>query len=238
METITITGEIDKAAAERLRRDLDAAHGDDVVIAIDSLGGNFIAGLKMYADLTDYKGGTVARIVHAGSAATLPLCGCDRAVNTARGTVFVHAPTAAAVKDIGLSIGDLREAIGSLERTTTIIATIYAAKNSMGWPTHKAINVYRNIMRREGGTTWGPGGQPPLCDSCESDGHRPISNVHRREPTSVLAQVVQGGFLAGVGVGARMAAATIAKNGRRRQWTHADGSRYGGPFANQRDGVD
>jgi len=236
MTTIKITGEIDKAAAERLRRDLAAAQGDDVVVEIDSAGGSFVAGLRMYSDLTDYKDATVARIVHAGSAATLALCGCDRAVNTARGTVFIHAPTAAAVKDIGLSIGDLREAIGSLERTTTIIAAIYTAKNSMGWPTHRAISVYRNIMGREGGTTWGPGGKPPLCDSCESN--RPISNVQRSEPSSVLGQVALGALRAGAGVGARMAAATIAKGNGRPRWRHSDGSPYGGPFANQVRGKD
>jgi len=234
METIRIEGEITADSARDLRRRLDAARGDDVMIEIDSHGGSFIAGLKMYADLQDYKGKTTARIIRALSAATLPLCGCSRAVNTAAGIVMVHGPTTAAVKDVGLSIGDLQDAIGSLKRTTGVLAAIYAEKNAMGWPMNRAIGIYQTLMRREGGTTWGPGGTPPLCDSCESNGHRPISNLATRAPVPVgaLGEVAKGAFEAGVAVGVREAVATIAKNGRPR-WFHSDGSAFGQPFANQ-----
>jgi len=235
MRSIKINGEIDKAAAERLRRDLDCAQGDDVVVEIDSHGGSFVAGLKMYADLKDYRGRTTARIIHAGSAATLPLCACDESVNTEKGTVFIHAPTAVAVKDIGLDIGDLRQAIGSLERTTNILAAIYAAKNTMGWPMHRAIDLYKTLMQRKGGTTW-RGAAGGLIDRCEKPATIRAASNGNRPPVGVLGEIALGGFQAGVEYGAREAVATIAKANGRSRWCHSDGSPFGLPFANKREG--
>jgi hypothetical protein len=231
MKTIKINGEIHKAAAERLRRDLDAAHGDEVTLEIDSHGGNFIAGLKMYAELQEYPAKTVARVIHAGSAATLPLCGCTEAVNTEKGTVFVHAPTATAVKDIGLSIGDMQEAIGSLQRTTRILANIYALKDPGGFPMHRAPGVWETMMQRKGGTTWGPGGKARLCDSWEKpDASRPVSNTQYQEPVppGLLGEVAAGALAAGLEHGARIAAASVAKreNGKPKPLREA-----GQPFA-------
>jgi len=242
METIRITGEISADSARDLRRRLDAARGDDVLLEINSFGGSAIAGLKMYGELKDYKGATTAHIAHAGSAATLVVCGCDRAVGTPQATVFIHAPTAAAVKDVGLTIGELQEAVGSLRRTGAIIAAVYARKNSMGWPVHRAIGVYQTMMAREGGTTWGPGRGCPLIDSYEGNGHRRIDNLASREPIPAdapLAEIALGAFKAGVEVGVEQAVAAIAKErDPRAGWRHCDGTRFGQRRANQLPGVD
>jgi hypothetical protein len=228
MRTVRINGEIDRAAAERLRRDLVDAHGD-LVVEIDSPGGSFVAALRMLADLQEYRGKTTARVIRALSAATLPLCGCTEAVNTATGSVMIHLPTAAAVADVGLSIGDMQQAIGSLKRTTSILAAIYAAKNSMGWPTHRAVGVYKMMMAREGGTTWGPGGTPPLCDRCEKPATvRATANSQQEAvPAGLLGEIAMGALRAGARYGAQVAVATIAKRDGRPRWCRATGEAFG-----------
>ena len=129
MATIRIVGELTADSLRRFRSELAAARGDDLILEIDSIGGSAIAGLSMYADLAGWPGNTTAHVRHAGSAATLPMCACQRVIVAEDSRVVTHAPKVQAVRDIGLDVGDLREAIGSLERTLNLIAGCYAEKS-------------------------------------------------------------------------------------------------------------
>jgi ATP-dependent protease ClpP protease subunit len=227
--TIKISGEITGETLRGFRRRLDAAKGEDLLVEIDSPGGNFIAGLGLYNEIKAWPRQTTARVIYAGSAATLPMCACDKAVLTAKGTVLIHLPTVATVKDVGLDVGDLRKLIDNLEVTTNVIGGVYTEK--AGWN----IEFWRNQMKR--GITWGPGpcGQAGgLIDRTESDGPRRPSNGERQEALPLLGEVAVGALKAGLDIGAKMAATAIAGNGSRPyRWRHSDGSAFGGPFDNQ-----
>lgn len=175
MKTIRMTGEIYKTAAERLRQELADARGEDVVLEIDSRGGSFIAGLRMWMDLKDHKGGTTARVIHAGSAATLPMVACDEVIMTEGATVFMHLPTAAATRDIQLDIGELRDAIDNLERAAIILGGCYAQK--AGGP----IEKWRLIMKQN--VTWSDTGavNVGLADRVEGSPALCLSNKQGRE---------------------------------------------------------
>jgi ATP-dependent protease ClpP protease subunit len=170
MRTIRIEGEIDAKAAERFRRELDAAGNDDVIVEINSPGGSFIAGLGMFSALRDHAGETVARVIHAGSAATIPMCACKEVAMAPEGSVFIHEPSALAVKDIQLDIGDLNSCVGRLEGTATIIAGLYAARagGRLEWWRHQMAE----------GTTWSAKGAVAcgLADGVEG-GSRPVGEA-------------------------------------------------------------
>jgi len=155
MRTIRISGELTAASLKAFRRDLQLAAGHDLTVDIDSNGGSAICGLAMYSDLKHWPGTTTARVHHAGSAATLPMCACQRVVMGPSSTLLTHAPTLRACRDLDLDVGDLQRAVDDVRTTTSMIAGIYAEKSGgsieswldklrseIRWSGQGAVNVH------------------------------------------------------------------------------------------------
>jgi ATP-dependent protease ClpP protease subunit len=136
MKTIYIRGELTAASLQAFQRDLAAAAGHDLVVEIDSRGGLAGVGLDMYLALKRWPGQTSAYVKHAGSAATLPMCGCQRVIVTDRSTVVTHAPAVWPKCGIGIELDELEQAVAHLRVTGSQLAGIYSERTGdsvEGW---------------------------------------------------------------------------------------------------------
>lgn len=88
-------------APRAFREALSAYEGQPLTVVIDSPGGDVSVGVAMYDALRTRKGETRAEVLRAYSAATLPLCACEkgkRAISPL-GTVMIHNPSCGAYGD-------------------------------------------------------------------------------------------------------------------------------------------
>jgi ATP-dependent protease ClpP protease subunit len=127
--TIRIKGELTEDSLRSFRAQMAAASGDDLLVEIDSPGGSASIGLGMYVALRRHPGQTTAHVKYAASAATLPMCGCERVIVNDRSVVVTHAPTVWPKCDIGIGLEELEQAIGHLRVTNSSLAGIYSEKS-------------------------------------------------------------------------------------------------------------
>ena len=80
----------DASCPDTLRKGLEEAAGDEVVIEINSPGGVCVYGYEMYTALKEYEGRTTAHVISAMSAATLLVCAADEALISDTGIFMIH----------------------------------------------------------------------------------------------------------------------------------------------------
>lgn len=102
----------DAASPDTLRKGLEEAAGDDVVIEINSPGGVCIYGYEMYTTLKEYEGKSTAHVISAMSAATLLVCAADEALISDTGIFMIHNVQSTAegdYRDMQMEADALRE---------------------------------------------------------------------------------------------------------------------------------
>ena len=136
MITIPISGIIDQYqydsesnnTPDALRKSLNEANGDDVLITINTPGGSVFYGFEMFSLISNYKGKTETRIVSlaASMGSLLALAGQKKSIeNTA--IFFIHNAQ-------GIAIGDYRkmEEEGKwLRDISGVISEIYSKKTNL-----------------------------------------------------------------------------------------------------------
>ncbi len=80
----------DASCPDTLRKGLEEAGGEDVVIEINSPGGVCVYGYEMYTALKEYEGRTTVHVISAMSAATLLVCAADEALISDTGIFMIH----------------------------------------------------------------------------------------------------------------------------------------------------
>lgn len=80
----------DASCPDILRKGLEEAGGEDVVIEINSPGGVCVYGYEMYTALKEYEGRTTVHVISAMSAATLLVCAADEALISDTGIFMIH----------------------------------------------------------------------------------------------------------------------------------------------------
>ncbi|MCM1045628.1 MAG: Clp protease ClpP [Candidatus Gastranaerophilales bacterium] len=80
----------DASSPNTLRKGLEEAAGEDVVLEINSPGGVCIYGYEMYTALMEYEGKITAHVISAMSAATLLVCAADEALISDTGIFMIH----------------------------------------------------------------------------------------------------------------------------------------------------
>ncbi len=132
-------------APRAFREALSAYEGQPLTVVIDSPGGDVSVGVAMYDALRARKGETRAEVLRAYSAATLPLCACEkgkRAISPL-GTVLIHNPSCGAYGDHH----EMRKAQEFLRVLGAAAASAYAQAMD------KPIEEVTALMERE--TVWG-----------------------------------------------------------------------------------
>ena len=102
----------DAASPDTLRKGLEEAAGDDVILEINSPGGVCIYGYEMYTALKEYEGKTTAHVISAMSAATLLVCAADEALISDTGIFMIHNVQSTAegdYRDMQMEADALRE---------------------------------------------------------------------------------------------------------------------------------
>lgn len=130
MTTIPISGIIARIEYESesnvtpqsLRKSLEKANGDDVLITINSPGGSVFEGLEMYSLIKNYRGKTETRIVSlaASMASIIALAGQVRSAESTASYMIHNAS--------GIALGDYREmrrVADFLENTSNHLSNIY-----------------------------------------------------------------------------------------------------------------
>nr|WP_300838887.1 head maturation protease, ClpP-related [uncultured Acetatifactor sp.] len=80
----------DASCPDTLRKGLEEAGGEDVIIEINSPGGVCVYGYEMYTALKEYEGRTTVHVISAMSAATLLVCAADEALISDTGIFMIH----------------------------------------------------------------------------------------------------------------------------------------------------
>lgn len=127
---------------DKLAAFLDKAAGRDVVINVNSAGGNFFDGLAMHTMLEEYAGRVTVKVVAlAASAASMLAMAGDEIQIAEAGIIMVHNAWSVAVGNSG----DMAEASRILDKLDASMAMLYASKTGM-----KAEEI-RQLMADE---TW------------------------------------------------------------------------------------
>lgn len=90
-------GEI--SCPENFRAGMEQAGDGQLVVHVNSPGGDLSAGIAIFEMLRQRKGKTRCEIIYAGSAATLIPCGCDESYISPAGMVMIHNPSMVAIGD-------------------------------------------------------------------------------------------------------------------------------------------
>lgn len=80
----------DAACPNELKKGLEEAQGEDVVIEINSPGGVCVYGYEMYTAIMEYEGKVTVHVISAMSAATLLVCAADEALISDTGIFMIH----------------------------------------------------------------------------------------------------------------------------------------------------
>ena len=102
----------DAACPNKLRKGLEDAAGEDVVIEINSPGGVCVYGYEMYTMIREYEGKVTVHVISAMSAATLIACASDEVLISDAGIFMIHNARASAVgdyRDMQMEADALRE---------------------------------------------------------------------------------------------------------------------------------
>lgn len=78
------------ASPNSIRKGLEEANGEDIVLEINSPGGIVTSGYEMYSNIMEYEGKVTAHIISACSAATLLACAADEALISDAGIFMIH----------------------------------------------------------------------------------------------------------------------------------------------------
>lgn len=84
---------------QNFRQGLEDAEGKELVVHVNSPGGDLSAGIAMFEMLRQRRGSTKCEISYAGSAASLIPCGCKVSEISPAGIVMIHNPQVAAIGD-------------------------------------------------------------------------------------------------------------------------------------------
>jgi ATP-dependent Clp protease protease subunit len=136
MVTIAISGIIARnewegesnVTPESLRKSLEKANGEDVLITINSPGGSVFEGLEMYSLIKNYRGKTETRVISlaASMASIIALAGQVRSAESTA-SYMIHNAT-------GIALGDYREmqrVSEFLKNVTGHLANIYTERTSI-----------------------------------------------------------------------------------------------------------
>jgi len=126
--------------------------------------------------LTEWPARTTALVHHAGSAATVIMLGCNEVVMASpQSEVYIHMPTAQAIRDVSLDVADLKGAARHLEASAALIAAIYAQK------TGYRPSWWLNRMAK--GTTYK--GKNPFSDRVKGDAAIPSNGLEQVIRTTI-----------------------------------------------------
>lgn len=107
------------------RESLEALKGRDIVIWINSPGGDAFAGMCIYTLLKEHKGHKTAKVAGlAASAATIPLMACDEVLLSPASIVMIHEASTFAVG----REEDMERAKSTLRAVNEAMADLYAAR--------------------------------------------------------------------------------------------------------------
>jgi ATP-dependent Clp protease protease subunit len=108
-----------------VRERLAELNGEDLVLKINSYGGDVWAACDMYALLKDYSGRVTAEVTGlAASSATIMMCGCDEVIAWPGSQFMIHNPRGYAEGEQS----DMEAAAQQLETGKAGIVAIYTAK--------------------------------------------------------------------------------------------------------------
>jgi ATP-dependent Clp protease protease subunit len=113
---------------EKLATFLDKADGKDIVVNINSPGGNFFDGLAMHTMLSEYDGNVTVKIVAlAASAASMIAMAGDEILIAEAGLIMIHNAWSIAIGNSK----DFAEAAQTLDKFDASMATLYVSKTGI-----------------------------------------------------------------------------------------------------------
>lgn len=92
MASIALRGDLTLESGWRLYVAIRDAQDRHITLEIDSLGGDYLLGLRAYNELRRHRGGSLARIVRAESTAVLVAMGAERIEIAPEGSMMIHRP--------------------------------------------------------------------------------------------------------------------------------------------------
>ncbi|MGN0338650.1 MAG: Clp protease ClpP [Lachnospiraceae bacterium] len=102
----------DATCPNDIKKGLEEAAGEDVIIEVNSPGGVCVYGYEMYTALMEYEGRVTAHVISAMSAATLLVCAADEALISDTGIFMIHNAQSSAdgdYRDMQMEADALRE---------------------------------------------------------------------------------------------------------------------------------
>lgn len=110
---------------DAVRKGLEEAGGEDVVLEINSMGGVCVSAYEIYTDIRKYEGNVEAQIVCAMSAATVIACAADKAYISPTGIYMIHN---AQIPRTGGNHRDLEEQADALRQIDEGIINAYVLR--------------------------------------------------------------------------------------------------------------
>lgn len=118
----------DDVTAMAFQEELKEHSGKDIVLRINSPGGDVHAGVAIFSLLQDHKGFKTCKIDGlAASAATIPPMACDKVIMSQAATMMIHNPWTLAVGDAN----EMQNVIDQLNEIREGIVSAYANKTGM-----------------------------------------------------------------------------------------------------------
>ena len=137
-KTILIDGEIGwEITAQEIRRQLNAAKGEDVIFEISSPGGSVFEGIEIFNVIRDYKGKTTSKIIGlAASMASYIAVAVDKVIIHDNAVFMIHNPWTWTAGNQN----ELRKTADILDGLAVLLANEYSKKSG------KPVDEIRSLM--------------------------------------------------------------------------------------------